>query len=112
MKGLACVKFTFDVLEFGYDIVGKIVMDKPHLDSDKLKEKIYTDVFENCYKKITKEDMHKFRVKVDPKAHKEHLEYMDLDPNNYNTEEDLIVPQSHIRFRNEIEEYSKTPQPV
>lgn len=49
MKGLACVKFTFDVLEFGYDIVGKIVNEKSDLDSEKLKEKIYTDVFEKCY---------------------------------------------------------------
>lgn len=79
--------------------ISEVKLAKPHLDPNQLENIIQVDMFENCRKTITAEDVEHVKTSQGQFEWKRLGKYLTYDASRYNTQADLIVPDEHIAIR-------------
>lgn len=108
VKGRACTRIAFDFMSHGYEEILNISKLSSELSHDKVREKVISDLFDQCVKNISKEEIDIIKYSMGKYSYKNYSHLYNLDPENYKTEQDLVISDEHRKFRKLISKVNNT----
>lgn len=98
----ACLRLTTTLPSSVPYAISLAALDKPELENAKLQDKMMTDMFEYCRKHISDEETHQIKTSLGNYEYEDYKHLLPIEPDKYQTPEDLVIAKEHYQLRNII----------